>query len=274
MVQGGGLAVDSVISGTGPLIKIGPGSLFLGGVTGGTGNNTYSGGTIVNSGPLYLSKNANGIAAPGNLTIGPSSSPQAVAHWVNSGMMSASATVTVNSLSLLDLNGQGQILTRLNLNDGGKAQTGAGALSFVDGGVVAVDTLNPHPIGLVDSASISGAIDVPEFNTMTFTVAQYGNNPISPTTPELDVPANIFGVGDIHKNGPGRLRFRGNNSFNGPRVETCKCWAARSSPPAPPRWAARAASPLWIPPARSLSTAASPSPVNRFRCSAPTPPDC
>jgi autotransporter-associated beta strand protein len=215
IAQSGGLAVDSVISGAGPLIKIGLGNLFLGGVTGGAGNNTYTGGTVVNAGPLYLSKNQNVIAAPGNLTIGPSTAGSpAVARWVHSGMMSASSTVTVNVLSLLDLNGNGQILTRLNLNDGGDAQTGAGVLSFAGGGVVAIDTLNPSDIGLRGSASISGNIELPHFDTVTFTIARYSENSIFTTTPELDVPANIFGNGDIHKNGAGQMRLRGNNSFN------------------------------------------------------------
>ena len=208
---GGRLAADGFISGFGPLTKTGPGSLVFSNANA----NTYTGDTLVREGTLELRKPANTICVPGNLTLGPASaSSPAVARWYQAGAVPANGIITVNAESLLDLNGNGQILSRLNLNGGGDAQTGAGTLSFAAGGIVAIDTLNPPGLGLRGSASITGNISLPDFDHVTFNVSRYSDTAIFTTTPELDVPANISGFGDIFKQGLGRLRFSGNNTFN------------------------------------------------------------
>lgn len=61
-----GLTVSGQISGTGPLIKTGPGALVLS-----NSANTYSGGTLVNGGLLSVS-DAGGLADGSSLTIGAS----------------------------------------------------------------------------------------------------------------------------------------------------------------------------------------------------------
>jgi len=214
VTQTGALSVDSIISGTGPLTKTGPGNLFLGGVTGGTGNNSYSGGSVVSAGTLYLSKNQNVVAAPGNLTVGPAAaSAPATARWSRSGTMTAGAIATVHANSLLDLNGNNQTLAQLILNDGGDAQTGAGTLSFPAGGSVTVGTLNPLPAGLRASASISGKLALPTLDYLTFNVGPYGLTPLT-SDPELDITAAISGGGNIIKNGAGAMRLSGANTFN------------------------------------------------------------
>ena len=211
---GGSLAINSVISGTGPLTKTGPGNLFLGGVSGGAGNNTYSGDTIVGGGTLYLSKNQGVIAVPGNLIVGPGTSGPATARFNRSGIMNASATITVNANSLLDLNGNNQTLPRLNLNDGGDVQTGSGTLSFTAGGIIAVGTLNAPGVGLRLGASFSGNIALPVLDYLTFDVSPYGAAPFPGEGPELDVPAVIRNGGNIIKTGAGALRLSGANTFN------------------------------------------------------------
>lgn len=215
VLQGAGLAINSVISGSGPLTKKGPGNLYLGGVSGGAGNNTYSGGTIVAEGPLYLSKSQNVIAAPGLLTIGPGTvSLPATATWVYTGMMAYGGAVTVNGNSLLLLNGNNQALGQLTLNDGGRVVTGAGVLSFSAGATINNGTLNAPQIGLRGSASITGNVSLPDLDHVTFNVMPYSDTSIFTTTPEFDVPANISGFGDIFKQGQGRMRFSGSNTFN------------------------------------------------------------
>lgn len=207
------LAIDSLVSGFGPLTKSGSGNLYLGGVLGGTGNNTYSNGTVVAAGNLLLSKNQNVVSVPGPLTVGPSTpTSPAVARFLHSGVMPAGAVVTVNQNSLLDLNGNSQTLSQLNLNDGGGVQMGSGVLSFTAGGQVNVSTLNPS--GLTQPASISGKLALPANDYVTFSVIQYGPFPQS-SSPELTVSAAIIGSGNLAKTGFGALLLTGNNTFDG-----------------------------------------------------------
>ncbi len=208
------LAVDNIICGAGPLTKTGTGNFYLGGVSGGTGHNTYSGDTVVSAGLLYLSKNQGVRAVPGNLIIGNGATGPATARFNRSGMMNASAIITVNANGLLDLNGNNQTLPRLNLNDGGDVQTGAGTLSFTAGGVVSVGTLNAPQVGLRSGASISGKIALPILDYLTFEVAPYGAAPFPGEGPELNVSAVIRDAGNITKTGAGALRLGGANTFN------------------------------------------------------------
>src|SRR6185369_13674016 len=95
----------------------------------------------INEGTLESRKPNNVISIPGNLVVGPGSTA-ATARWFQHGAMNATAVITVNANSLVDLNGFNQTVARLNLNDGGDAQTGAGTLSFGAGGMVAVGSLS------------------------------------------------------------------------------------------------------------------------------------
>jgi len=211
----GSLAINAIISGTGPLTKTGVGNLFLGGTTGGSGNNSYTGDTIVGGGTLYLSKNQGVIAVPGNLIVGTSpTGPSAIARFNRSGTMNASAIITVNANSLLDLNGNNQTLPRLNLNDGGDVQTGSGTLSFTAGGIIAIGTLNAPGVGLRRGSSFSGNIALPVLDYLTFDISPYGAAPFPGEGPELDIPAVIRNGGNIIKVGQGAVRLSGANTFN------------------------------------------------------------
>jgi fibronectin-binding autotransporter adhesin len=74
VISGGSLTINGLISGTGPLVTVGGGLLTLTGQA--AGANTYSGGTVINSGTLGLdfsqggSTPAGGILASGALTLG------------------------------------------------------------------------------------------------------------------------------------------------------------------------------------------------------------
>jgi autotransporter-associated beta strand protein len=213
--QGAGFAVDNIISGTGPLTKSGAGLLYLGGYTGGAGQNFYSGDTIVTGGTLYLSKNQNVRSVPGNLVLGPGTPSAPIsAVLLHSGVMPAGGTVTINRNSLLDLFGNNQTLSQVTLNDGGSVQTGSGALALSAGGQVTVGTQNPFPPGLTVGATISGRITLPANDYATFNVTQYGPFPQT-SNPELTVSASISGTGNITKSGLGALLLTGNNTFDG-----------------------------------------------------------
>ena len=212
--QSAGLGINSVISGTGPLTKSGSGILVLSGASG----NTYSGDTIVSAGTLSLSKPQFVIAVPGNLVLGPAplTSP-AVAVFFQTGEMGGD-TVTVNANSILNLNGNNQGLSRLNLNDGGSAQTGVGVLGFSDGGNVVVGSQSIF--GSRAGSTITGKIGFPDNGGVTFTVGLYSSFPPIPTAPELDVPAIISGSSSLFfngliKEGSGQMRLGANNTFPG-----------------------------------------------------------
>jgi autotransporter-associated beta strand protein len=210
------LAIDSIISGTGPLTKTGLGHLYLGGISGGVGNNSFSGGTFVASGSLHLSKNPNVHSVPGLLVVGPATAVSpAIARFSRTGTMPPAGNVTVNAHSLLDLNGNNQLLSQLNLNDGGSVQTGGGTLSFTGGGSVNVGTLNPGLSGLRASASISGRVAAADEDYLVFNVSGYGLVPLTPD-PEMVVSAEIAGrLSSIAKNGEGTMLLSGNNTFAG-----------------------------------------------------------
>jgi len=214
---GAGMTINSVISGTGPLTLAGSGTLSLGG----GGNNTYSGDTIVSGGALFLSKGPNVISVPGNLVIGPApAGPQAIARFFQFGGMGGTVA-TVNANSIFDLNGYGQVITQLNLNDGGSVVTGTGMLDLAAGAVVSVGSLSPS--GSHVGSSISGNIALPDGATTTFHINPYAVFPPFATGPELDVPAVISGTTSqfanyLAKDGLGQMRLSGNNAFPEPVV--------------------------------------------------------
>ena len=217
--SGGRLTTDGFVNGIGPLTKTGPGSL----VFSNSNPNTYTGDTLIQEGTLELRKPANVIAVPGNLILGPASvGGPATARWFQTGGVNASSNITVNANSLLDLNGNAQNVNRLNLNDGGDVQTGAGKMTFLTGGPITVGTLNPA--NAPASSSFSGLIGLPANDTLIFNVGRYTSAFVGLVGPELEVSAaipvpvenvNITRAG-IYKSGGGELRLSGNNGFNGP----------------------------------------------------------
>ncbi len=200
------LKIDGVISGTGPLTKIGSGALTFAG----TANNTFTGDMLVNAGTLQLDKSDFLQSVPGNLVIGSGGffpTPATVRHFSQDQIWSS---VTVNSGSLLDLNGYEEYLVTLTLNGGGDVQTGAGLLTVDAGNSI---TVNPG-IGSATS-TISGRLGLRagnhNFNVGAFLL------PLG-TAPELDIPAQVVlynGIANIHKNGSGGMRLGGSNTFSG-----------------------------------------------------------
>lgn len=212
------LTMDGIVSGVGPLTKLGPGMLVLANIN----PNTYSGDTCVTEGVLNLSKPNFAISVPGNLVVGPA--PQnatAIARWSTDGGMHPGAMATINAGSLLDLNGNGLSLSRLNLNDGGDAQTGAGRLDFPVFGMVAVGSLSQA--GSHAGSTLSGNIGLPPNGTLTFAVNGYAHTAPFDFNPELDVAASMaapaespgFERAGLAKTGGGTARLSGNNSFHG-----------------------------------------------------------
>jgi fibronectin-binding autotransporter adhesin len=211
--------LDSIVSGTGPLTKTGPGSMML---FGGNGiyANTYSGDTVDAEGTLELDTPFNVIAVPGNLVVGPPppGGVQAVTRFDNSAQFGGTVA-TVNGNALLDLSGNNLALSQLNLNDGGDVQTGAGVLSFPPDMDSAVN-VGSQTTGSHHSSTITGHITLPTDGGVTFFVAPYAFFAPFDFNPELDISAVVTGPGTlagegIYKTGQGQMRLSGNNTFAG-----------------------------------------------------------
>ena len=214
---GAGLGLIAPISSSGPgcsVIKTGSGVLSFGGTTA----NTYSGDTIISAGQCYLSKSANVISVPGNLIIGPGpAGPVTFARLAQTGGIGGSS-VTVNGNSLFDLFGNNLTMSQIILNDGGNLQTSGGVLTLPNGSLVRVGSLDPV-LGSRATSTIGGSINLPFSGNITVSVNPFFLAFIG--GPELDVPAVISGgvnhgnTATLIKEGLGRMRLSGNNTFPG-----------------------------------------------------------
>jgi fibronectin-binding autotransporter adhesin len=215
------LTADGFIGGIGPLTKTGSGLLIFTNAN----SNTYSGDTIVAEGLLELRKPNGARAMSGNLILGPAppGGTAVVRLYQNTGLP-ANAIVTANAGGLLDLNGTNHVIAGLNLNDGGRVQTGAGELIFGASAFVRVGSLSQA--GSFVGSSISGNLKLSPNRTIGFDVRAFASS-ASVTAPELDVPASItvdpredpdLGRAGLNKTGTGRMRLGGNNVHRGNTV--------------------------------------------------------
>jgi autotransporter-associated beta strand protein len=202
---GGNLSIEGVISGTGPLTKIGPGTLELAGKS----PNSYSGNTLAKEGVLLLSKTL-GVSVPGDLIIGTTNTP-ATARQTRSANIGGA--VTVNADSLYDLNDNNESIDALNLNGGGDVQTGTGQLTL-DGDVV----VNVHPGPLFAVSHVRGRLHVGTGERHF--IVEYENNGVGDLggvgdLNELILHARVAGSANIIKSGPGDVILTASNSFTG-----------------------------------------------------------
>ncbi len=196
---GSGLSLEGVVSGTGPLTKIGAGTLQLAG----SSANTFTGGLMARNGLLLLSKLA-GSAVQGDLIIGSTDTTATARHTRSANL---GGVVTVNAGSLYDLDGNNESIDALTLNAGGDVRTGTGMLTL-DGDVV----VNP-PLALSGTTStIDGRLGV-GVGSRQFIVAETGG--IGGDGADLRINARISGTADIIKSGPGDLSLTASNSFTG-----------------------------------------------------------
>jgi autotransporter-associated beta strand protein len=212
----GGLALNGIVSGTGPLTKVGQGSLTLGGASA----NNYNSDTVISNGTLNLNKSGSLVAVPNNLVLGPApgGSFATAVFFESSGL--GGGTVTVDFGSTLNLNSFNQTVDQLNLNDGGSVQTGSGILAFSGNGQVSVGSLSG--LGSLVSSTFSGVIGLPANGGLNFAVGAYSPF-VGIAGPELDVSALIptpfenimFSPAGISKSGSGHMRLSANNSYKG-----------------------------------------------------------
>jgi autotransporter-associated beta strand protein len=196
---GSGLTIEGVVSGTGPLTKIGLGTLQLAG----SSANTFTGELRAENGLLLLSKLV-GTAAQGDLVIGTANSTAAARHTRSANLGGA---VTVNASSLYDLDGVNESIDSLTLNGGGDVRTGTGKLTL-DGDVVVNAGLG---LGGTTS-SIDGELGVGN-GVRHFIVAETGG--LISDRDDLIINAVISGSASIVKQGGGDLSLTAANTFTG-----------------------------------------------------------
>ncbi len=192
--NGSSVIVSSVISGTGNVIKTGPGTTTFAG----SSANTYTGNTTVSSGVLILSK-TNTVAIPaGKLTIA------GTVRYADDNQLSTAVDIAVNRPGILDLNGFSDTVGDISM-DGGTIQTGAGTLQMAGGLSATADFVainNNVPSRITGHLALGTAARTFTINDNIFAV-------------DLIVDAVISGTVNWTKTGAGEMQLNAANLFTG-----------------------------------------------------------
>ncbi|HEY5315429.1 MAG TPA: autotransporter-associated beta strand repeat-containing protein, partial [Pirellulales bacterium] len=220
------MVINSVIADNGlqnlvQLEKSGTGTLTL---TGAGGNNTYSGGTIVDEGTLNLDGTAGTVLIPaaGGLTIVGAPTAFGTATTVQEGngiggQIAAGTTVTIDGRSTLALAGNETLNSLVfNNNGGGGAPTvtvpAGTTLTLSNSSPITATSNNPSQVAIVSGGFLAlnaGA------NTISAGPIQINGTTVTQIVPTLNISSVITGVGaSITANGGGLLELSGANTFD------------------------------------------------------------
>jgi fibronectin-binding autotransporter adhesin len=175
------IAYGGALSGAGSLTKVGTAALVL------TGNNTYTGGTTINTGTLQLGNGTTNGVVVGNGTVGIVDN-SSLAFAVNTTAQTYAGVIS--GLGNLTLDSGALTLTTNNTYTGGTTISG-GALQLGDGTTNGV-VIGNSTVGIVDNASLAFAV-----NTTAQTYAGV-----------------ISGAGNLSLDS-GALTLTGNNTYTG-----------------------------------------------------------
>lgn len=201
------MTIHSVFQGATSLIKSGAGTLLL------TGQNSHTGGTVVNQGTLQLGGEVGDVVIPaGGLTITGST----VTMLTNPGQIAAGNTVTLNGSSTLTLVGANTLDSLVFNHIGGTtAPTVAtvGVLTLTSPNAITVTSNNA-----IGAPTISGFLEIGS-GAKTFNIGQHQMNGVvydDTINPSLTITAVITGAGgSITKSGGGLMLLSGANTFTG-----------------------------------------------------------
>lgn len=217
----GYLAMGGSISGTGGVRKIGGGRArfevdYLGPLIPLLGGrpNSYTGVTRVEAGTVELRKTRGVLiigggyirvgdtAIAGDLIIGSSSAgPDVVLFDDYGSQIATTASVSITAAGLLNLNNQSNSIGPLSMT-GGRISTGSGLLTLLDD-----VTAKTYSVGTYPVPGIYGRIGLN--STRTFDMQS------GPTSPALDIYAEISGAGGLTKTGVAGLELHSANSYSG-----------------------------------------------------------
>jgi autotransporter-associated beta strand protein len=198
-----GLLANGQIDGPGSLIKVGLGTITLGGASA----NTYAGETFVNQGTLMLNKPSAVTAIPTALEIGAldGSSAGTVGNLNSYQIL---GNILVHPRGIYDVNGQVENVDFLHLYGGGTVRTGGGSLYLNTGGAIYV-----YP-QTNSTATINGSVVLDPGNHLV----TVNTGSALPGVNDLVINAAISQsstAASLQKEGPGRMRLGGNNTYNG-----------------------------------------------------------
>lgn len=213
------LFIQGSISGAGALSLYGSSNITSTDVLHLLGNNSYTGGTFINTGILSLDGATNNTSIPGNITV---SLGAAVLH-LRDNHYSPATSMIVNGGSI-DLNGTTQTMDKLTVTLGGTfsdstvgtvnllALPGDAALTVGDNGAV-----NPFQINLINGGGVfydstrtgTGFIPGPttidlQGHSIDFHVPHNFFNCV-----DLDIGETVFQNGTLNKTGNGTVLFEG-----------------------------------------------------------------
>jgi autotransporter-associated beta strand protein len=229
--SGGGVAINSKLTGSFDLVKSGVTPLTIGG----SGTNDFVGTTYVNQGHLAVAMaGAGAVGLPGNLVIRTGGS----ANLSGSAAISAASSVTVDDEALLVLGNQtiGGILTVNGgrvyfLNDNPVLSSSGTGLAFNGGRFDQNSSSGTYALSLQTDVSyassstkpasfqrLGGAAYVVELDgaERTFAIADSATLPAGVAEMLVDtVIADGSGTGSLKKTGAGTLRLTGANTYSG-----------------------------------------------------------
>ncbi|HEY5311373.1 MAG TPA: autotransporter-associated beta strand repeat-containing protein, partial [Pirellulales bacterium] len=214
----GQLSLTGVISGVSALVKVGAGTVALGGVL----SNTFIGSAVVAQGTLLLNKAAglNTLGSSGDIVYVGNDLVSAQLELGGNNQLVDSAAMVVNSTGILNFNNYSDVIGALTLtigpNGSSTVETGTGTLTL--GGNVLVQGLGT---GNPAAATISGNLALNAFNaagtvTRTFTVNDGASGDDLVISAAISDGNGIFN-GGITKVGLGTMQFTGStaNTYTG-----------------------------------------------------------
>jgi autotransporter-associated beta strand protein/T5SS/PEP-CTERM-associated repeat protein len=214
-------AFGGVISGTGSFAQIGPGTTIL------TAANTYSGGTVINSGMLAVAADANLGAATGGLSFGGGTLQFLSGFTTN-------RVVTLNAGGgTVDTNGTGATLGGSISGSGPFTKTGSGTLTLsgassysgataVNAGMLQAGAANAFASGSAFTVASGATLNLASFNQTIGSLAGAGSVTLGSATlttgtdnTSTTFSGAISGTGGLTKIGAGTLVLSGANTYSG-----------------------------------------------------------